>query len=77
MTRSSLRRGLMDARTFFSVLSRRTPRTAARIDRAIEARCLRTMAVLVSDASGFTRRLSAVRPVISISAIDASAPGKS
>jgi class 3 adenylate cyclase len=47
---------LLDAKAFFRLLRRRTPRTAARIDRAIEARALRTMAVLVSDASGFSRR---------------------
>lgn len=46
----------LDSREFFSLLQRRTPRTAERIDRLICERSERHIVVLVSDSSGFTRK---------------------
>lgn len=45
-----------DSRWFFSLLHRRSRRNAAEIDRRIDARAGREVAVLMSDSSGFTRR---------------------
>jgi len=46
----------MTPEEFFRLLARRTRRTARRIDREIESRCTQTLAVLMCDASGFSRR---------------------
>lgn len=47
---------MLTERQFFNLLRRRTRRTAAAVDRRIEAAGRREMAVLMSDASGFSRK---------------------
>jgi len=44
------------SREFFRLLKRRTRASAARVDREIQDRAQREAAILVCDASGFTRR---------------------
>ena len=46
----------LDSREFFSLLLRRTARTAERIDRVLRERSERDVVVFVSDSSGFTRK---------------------
>jgi adenylate cyclase len=46
----------LDSREFFSLLQRRTERTADRIDRLLRERSERDIVVFVSDSSGFTRK---------------------
>ncbi|HLG43204.1 MAG TPA: hypothetical protein VI643_07545, partial [Planctomycetota bacterium] len=44
------------SKEFFRLLKRRTRANSARVDRGIQDRALRDAAILVCDASGFTRR---------------------
>ena len=46
----------LDSREFFSLLQRRTARTAERIDQLLRDRSERDVVVFVSDSSGFTRK---------------------
>jgi len=48
--------GLMSSRRFFRLLSRRTPKNAAAIDRRIEECGMRELSVLMCDSSGFSRK---------------------
>lgn len=47
---------MLSSKQFFALLRRRTKRNAAAVDRRIEAAGRREMAVLMSDASGFSRK---------------------
>lgn len=46
----------LTSKEFFGLLRRRNGKNAARIDRAIQARGARELAILVSDSSGFSRK---------------------
>ncbi|MBI3289753.1 MAG: hypothetical protein HYZ74_09580, partial [Elusimicrobia bacterium] len=47
---------LPSAEGLFAQLRLRTKRNADELDRAIEARCVRELTILMCDSSGFTRR---------------------
>lgn len=49
-------KGLLSSNHFFKLLRSRNRKNAGEIDRTIESKCLQKLAILVSDASGFSRR---------------------
>lgn len=51
-----MKKSAMTRKELYTLLRRRTRKTADRVDPSVEARCLQELVILTSDASGFSRK---------------------